>query len=226
MGKRTLARSIICLGVLAFLGLAALAQDAKDGVITINGGQTVVYIRAPSYIPSLTPFPESKLVKIYSNLGTGKNVYNGSVGNGVVGPKAGQDHWVWVGNGFRPKADHTVTEIQVGVTYVQGTNGVTMSLNDDNHDRPGKALHTWQFVNLPKFGTCCRLQTGKLTKGIKVKKGKVYWVVLRTSAKTQNTWDVWNYDFNGQQGLFSVTNGSGWSKGGIQQQDAFGVFGQ
>jgi len=214
------------LAILASLGWAAWAQGAKDGVITINGGRTVVYMKAPSQVLSPATVADSKLVTIYSNLGTGNNVYNASVGNGVVGPKAGQDHWVWVACGFRPKADHIVTEIQVGATYVQGTNGVTMSLNADNRDRPGKVLHTWQFANLPDFGTCCTLQTGKLTKGIKVQKGRLYWVVLRTSAKTQDTWDVWNYDFRGQQGPFSVDNGLGWSKGGIQQVDAFGVFGQ
>jgi hypothetical protein len=226
MEKRMLSRSIVSVGVLVFFSLAALAQNSKDGVITINGGRTAVYMKPPSQVSTPAIPSDSKLVKIYSNLGMGKSVYNPSVGNGIIGPKAGQKFPEWIGCGFRPKADHTVTEIQVGVTYVQGTNGVTLSLNADNQDRPGKALHTWQFANLPDFGTCCTLQTGKLTTGIKVKRGKLYWVVLRTSAKTQDTWDVWNYDINGQQGPWSNNIGSGWSKGATQQLNAFGVFGQ
>jgi hypothetical protein len=201
-------------------------KTAETASSRINGGRTAVYMKAPSQISTPAIPSDSKLVKIYSNLGTGNSVYNPSAGNGIIGPKAGQKFPEWIGCGFRPKADHTVTEIQVGVTYVQGTNGVTLSLNANNQDRPGKALHTWQFANLPDFGTCCTLQTGKLTAGIKVKKGNLYWVVLRTSPKTQDTWDVWNYDVNGQQGPWSNNIGSGWSKGATQQLNAFGVFGQ
>ena len=105
-------------------------------------------------------------------------MYNSISGYGILGPDAGQPWPQSVGCGFRPKADHTVTEIQVGATWVQGTNSLVVSLNEDNKGIPGKALHTWHFSNLPSLGHCCTLQTAKYAKGIPVKKGKLYWVVL------------------------------------------------
>jgi len=174
-------------------------------------------------VPATTA--SSKLVKIYSNLGKGSNVYNSIAGVGILGPDAGQPWPQSVGCGFRPKADHTVTEIQVGATYVQGTNTLVVSLNEDNKGIPGKALHTWHFSNLPTFGSCCTLQTAKYSKGIPLKKGKLYWVVLSPQKKFQDTYDVWNNNFAGTQGTFSNNIGSGWNSS-YQVLGAFGVFGK
>jgi hypothetical protein len=211
------------LGVLALAG--GVWGQASRGVVTINGGRTTILMRTPSepFVPATTP--SSKLVKIYSNLGKGSNVYNSIAGVGILGPDAGQPWPQSVGCGFRPKADHTVTEIQVGATYVQGTNTLVVSLNEDNKGIPGKALHTWHFSNLPTFGSCCTLQTAKYSKGIPVKKGKLYWVVLSPQKKFQDTYDVWNNNFAGTQGTFSNNIGSGWNSS-YQVLGAFGVFGK
>jgi len=225
--KRTLSALLLCGAALVLTTLAASAQASPDGVIAINGGRDTVLMKAPARTFAPAVAPSSKLVKIYSNLGTGNYVYNGSGGNGILGNNvSGQLYPEWVGCGFRPKADHTVTEIQVGATWVSGDNSLIMSLNESRRDRPGKALHSWQFKNLPTFGTCCTLQTGKLSTGIPVKKGKVYWVVLRPLPKHQDTWDVWNYDISGVQGLWSNNIGFGWTKASYQQLNAFGVFGK
>jgi hypothetical protein len=212
--------------MLAFTNVVASAQANNDGVITVNGGRTTVLMRSPSETFTPAVPSSSKLVKIYSNLGQGNSVYSAGVGYGVLGTDAGQPWPQWVACGFQPKADHVVTEIQVGASYVQGTNSLVMSLNANKDSRPGKALHTWHFSNLPKFGTCCTLQTGKLSKGIKVKKGTMYWVVLRPSTQHQDTYDVWNNDIGGQNGPFSNNIGSGWTKQSYQQLAAFGVFGK
>src|SRR5580692_2416012 len=211
------------LGVLALAG--GVWGQASRGVVTINGGRNTILMRTPSepFVPATTP--SSKLVKIYSNLGKGSNVYNSIAGVGILGPDAGQPWPQAVGCGFRPKADHTVTEIQVGATYVQGTNTLVVSLNEDNKGIPGKALHTWHFSNLPTFGSCCTLQTAKYSKGIPVKKGKLYWVVLSPQKKFQDTYDVWNNNFAGTQGTFSNNIGSGWNSS-YQVLGAFGVFGK
>lgn len=184
MVKRTLSGSLVCLGMLIFAQVAASAQT-QDGAITINGGSTTIYMKAPTR--TVAPAIPSKLVKIYSNLGTGSNVYNPSVGGG---------------------------------------NALVMSLNANNKDRPGKALHTWRFTNLPNFGSCCTLQIGKLTTGIPVKKGTLYWVALRPEKQFHDTFDVWNNDFSGAQGLWSNNTGSGWHKASRMQLNAFGVFGK
>ena len=224
MVRRTLFGSFLCLGMMV-LGQVAASAQTQNEVITINGGRTAIYMKAPSR--TVTPALASKLVKIYSNLGTGSNVYNAGAGNGILGDDVeGQLYPEWVANGFRPKADHTVTEIRVGATYVSGGNALVVSLNANNKDRPGKALHTWHFTNLPNFGTCCTLQVGKLTTGIPVKKGKLYWVALRPKKQFHDTFDVWNLDFSGEQGLWSNNIGSGWEPASRQQLNAFGVFGK
>jgi hypothetical protein len=130
-----------------------------------------------------------------------------------------------VANGFVPKANHIVTEVQVGATYVQGTNTLVVSLNQDNKGVPGKVLHTWHFSNLPLFGSCCTLQTAKYAKGIPVKKGKLYWVVLRPQKQFQDTYDVWNDNIGGKQGTWANNTGSGWNAS-FQMLGGFGVFGK
>ena len=220
--RKRISGLLVGLGVLVLAG--AVWGQASDGVVTINGGRNTILMRAPS--EPFVPAAESpKLVKIYSNLGTGSHVYNSIAGYGILGPDAGQPWPESVGCGFRPKADHTVTEIQVGATYVQGTNTLVVSLNEDNKGIPGKALHTWHFSNLPTFGSCCTLQTAKYSKGIPLKKGKLYWVVLSPQKKFQDTYDVWNNNFAGTQGTFSNNIGSGWNSS-YQVLGAFGVFGK
>jgi hypothetical protein len=221
MTKRTLLGWLVGLMVAG----AAWGQAANDGTITINGGRNTILMRAPSepFVPAVRA--SSKLGEIYSNLGKGSKVYNSISGYGILGPDAGQPWPQWVGCGFRPKADHTVTEIQVGATYDQGTNTLLVSLNEDNKGIPGKALHTWHFSKLPVFGQCCTLQTAKYAKGIPVKKGKLYWVVLRPQHQFKDTYDVWNNNFAGTQGTFSNNIGSGWDSS-YQVLGAFGVFGK
>ena len=225
MTKRMLSGLLLGLMVGLMLAGAAWGQAANDGAITINGGRNTILMRAPSepIVPAVRP--SANLVEIYSNLGKGSKVYNAISGYGILGVDAGQPWPEWVGCGFRPKADHTVTEIQVGATYDQGTNTLLVSLNEDNNGIPGKALHTWHFSNLPVFGQCCTLQTVKYAKGIPVKKGKLYWVVLSPQKKFQDTYDVWNNNFAGTQGTFSNNIGSGWASS-YQVLGAFGVFGK
>jgi len=206
---------------------AALQAQNRDGVIALNGGRNAVRVKPLGEKVSPANVAPSKLVKIYSNLGTGNNLYNADSGNGILGNNvSGQLYPEWVGCGFKPKANHLVIEIQVGATWVSGPNFLIMSLNVNATDRPGKALHTWHFKDLPDFGTCCTLQTGNFARGIPVRKGKVYWVTLRNRPQNQDTWEVWNLDSNGESGLWSNDIGSGWEQESYQQLNAFGVFGK
>ena len=213
-----------------FLSLVLLstlaAAQSKDGVVPINGGRNFVYVKPVDRThPAQKPTPG--LVTIYSNLGTGSNVYNGGAGTGVLGHNVpNQPFPEWVANGFTPTANHTVTQIQVGVTWVEGPNSVILSLNADNNGQPGKVLFITQFTNLPTFGTCCTLETANLTTGVPVTAGTLYWVVLRTLSTNQGTWDVWNNNFADLQGPFSNSTGRGWNKQSTQELGAFAVLGQ
>jgi hypothetical protein len=211
---------------LMLLALPASAQTSNDGVIKLNGGRSAVLRRAAAQPFAPAVAPSSQLVTIYSALGKGKNVYSVLSGFGVLGTNTGQPYPEMIANGFRPKADHVVTEVQVGAWYFQGTNALVVSLNQDNNGAPGKALHSWHFTDLPVIWSCCTLQTGKYAKGIPVKKGKIYWVVLSPEKQFQDTWDVVADNFAGKQGrLWANNNGSGWNVG-YNMLSAIGVFGK
>jgi hypothetical protein len=208
------------------LSLSAAAQGNTTGVVKFNGGGNAILVTAPVQPVKAAQLPPSNLVKIYSTLGTGDMVYSTLSAIGILGTKTGQPWPEMVGNGFRPKADHIVTEVQVGATHFQGTNVLVVSLNQDNHGVPGKALHTWHFSNLPDVWTCCTLQTGKYAKGIPVQKGKLYWVVLRPEKQFQDTWDLWADNIAEKQGKYFSNNiGSGWNTS-YQVLSAAGVFGK
>lgn len=226
MTKRMGSGLLAGLGILVLGSLAVSAQTSRDGVATLNGGRTAIFTGTPSQTTTPAVSPSPGLVTIYSNLGKGDKVYDKIAGDGIIGKDAGQMLPEMVATGFRPKADHTVTQIQVGATYDQGTNTLVVSLNQDSKGVPGKVLHTWRFSNLPAFGTCCTLQTAKYATGIPVKKGKLYWVVLRPQAKFQDTYDVWNHNARDTQGpLWANNTGSGWNAS-YQVLGAVGVFGK
>jgi len=215
----------IGLGILA-ISVSASAQGSNTGIVKLNGGRSAILRMAPAQPVTTAVLPPSNLVKIYSTLGTGNNVYSTLSADGILGTDTGQMLPEMVANGFRPKADHVVTEVQVGATHFQGTNVLVVSVNQDNHGVPGKVLHTWRFSNLPDAWTCCTLQTGKYAKGIPVQKGKLYWVVLRPEKQFQDTWDFWAHNFAEKQGhYYSNNTGSGWNTS-YQVLAAVGVFGK
>jgi len=69
------------------------------------------------------------------------------------------------------------------------------------------------------------LQTAKYAAGIKVTKGKLYWVVLSPQKKYGDTYDVWDNNFAGLEGTWSNNIGSGWSSS-YQELGAFAVYGK
>ena len=226
MRVRTLSAVLICLGMLMLADFAASAQASNDGVIKLNGGRNAILMRTPSQPFTRAVPASSTLVTIYSTLGKGDHVYSTLSGFGILGTNTGQILPEMVANGFRPTADHIVTEVQVGATHLQGTNVLVVSLNQDNYGVPGKALHTWRFSNLPMVWSCCTLQTGKYATGIPVKKGRLYWVVLRPEEQFQDTWDIWADNYAEKQGkYFSNNTGSGWNTS-YQVLSAVGVFGK
>jgi len=77
MIRRTFRVKLFCLGILLFLLSTMAAQDTGNGVAIINGGRNAIYTKVPSHVSTPSVPSDPQLVKIYSNLGTGKNVYNG-----------------------------------------------------------------------------------------------------------------------------------------------------
>ena len=114
-------------------------------------------------------------------MGSKTDTYDDTDGYLVEGPtNPATGEYQWIADPFTPKKASTVTEIEIALVYLgSGTNNAEVALTDVK-GLPGKALETWNVKNLPTSGTCCKLVTVKSKKGIKVKKGKQYWVVGMT----------------------------------------------
>lgn len=177
------------LAALALAGAAAFA-GTKDGLSFRNEGREV-FSHGPilSYTPA--DLSDPGLVKIYDGLASKdpKGVYWASLGATITGPNAAQGFQeYWAATAFTPTTDHTVTKIEIAVSYIRGTNGVVVSLNADSNGLPGAPLKTWHLTNLPKFLSCCTLDTATDTKGIPVTGGTQYWVVVSTDSGDTNFW--------------------------------------
>ena len=229
MGNRILRRSCLIINLLLAVFVLALTtqaigQTATDGTVTINGGRNAIFVRPPVYTISPANSLPAGVITIYSNLGKGNQTYNAIAGVGILGPNVpGQPLPQSVGTAFTPSQDHLIQAVQVGATYVQGSNGVIVSLNEDSNGVPGKQLAAKTFTNLPLFGTCCTLLTGKGASGIPVKAKTQYWVVLRPIAN--DTYCVWNDNYKGIQGTWANNTGQGWHSS-FQVLESMGVYGK
>ncbi len=203
--KNILMYLVVTVTVLTSASVTVVAEDA----IRINGGGQTVLMKEPSVLIQRAYHVDPKLKTIYNNLGTGTDVYEKEAGWTISGSdsEAGEE-WTQ-GSAFTPKANATVTEVQVGFSWESGPNSGTIALYADKKGVPGKVLHTFKSVNnLPTFGdTTTILQTVKVAKGIKVKKETQYWVVLSSPT---TSWDVWNWA-NYAMGPEAYNNGNGWT---------------
>ena len=212
-----------CLVLLA--AVAGFAQNAKDGVVTINGGSRALFLKPPTRVTAPeVPLPAG-VVTIYSNLVKGNQAYNPNAGVGIVGKDAGQPLRQWVGIAFTPNADHLVQAIRVAALYVSGTNDMAVLLDADDHGVPGETLYAWKLSDLPEFGSCCILQTRKHIAGIPVKAGTQYWVVLQNLPNHKDTFGVWADNFNELEGTWANNTGQGWHTS-FQALPGVGVYGQ
>src|SRR5207245_5942565 len=110
MVKRAAAiRILFCVTALTLVGVTALALGSTSGYITSNRSKTTVAMRVPSKFFTPMERDEPGLKTIYSNLGSGSNVYNCCTGwtisatGSIIG---GQN---WIGEAFTPTSDATVT---------------------------------------------------------------------------------------------------------------------
>lgn len=167
---------------------------------------------------STTPFvvqDATSLYTIFSNLGPPLDRYNRRNAMAIQGPKSGNGQ-SWFAYAFTPNSNAEVTKIEIGVRYVEGTDEVSISLNEeDAFGLPGEALHTWNFKNLPPDWGCCQVEVAKATKGLRVTKGLRYWLVVFTNAKTQDSHDRWMANYREEAAPICARNtGSGWFDAG------------
>jgi hypothetical protein len=181
---------------LLILTVASAAFAAgTDRVVVSKQGAIVRRIPAqPAQSVPRTDTPDPSLVMIYNTLASKypKSPYWGWTAASVNGPFDGLgDPELWTAMPFTPTANHTVTEVAVGVTLDSGTNGLVLSLNNDASGAPGTAVETWQLTNLPT-ALCCTVQVATDNAGIPVTAGTQYWIVLSTNSTEIDTSAGWN----------------------------------
>jgi hypothetical protein len=201
--------SSMLLGVAMLLvALGTLAAQDREGTIRINGGSMTVALPANPQKTEQSPADPASLVTIYSDLGTGTNVYLPNVGWSVTGPEVAGGK-VDSATPFTPKRNFNLVLIKVAILTAAGTNGVTLSLNHDSSGAPGTAIKTWNLVNLPPFPGCCKLDLARLKNTVRVKKGVQYWLVATTDKATQDSSDSWNMNSRSIFGTVAQRFGNG-----------------
>jgi len=202
MEKQTAAtRVLLCMVVLMFVGVTALAQDSKSSTITINGGRTTVSMKSPStvvhnrIVQPASPF--------YNNIGTGYQAGTGW----TISDGSPIDTEYTPGNQIVSLKSGTTKHITVGVGFVTGTNSARVTLDKDCKGIPCGVIDKTHMCrgtikNLPVFGSTSTT-TKTFTCKVPLKKGKPYWVYVESA---DNSWLAWNLSTSALGGLIEGTN--------------------
>jgi hypothetical protein len=212
----------------AFISTSAIA--AMPPGISLSPDKKIVIIKGgvAKYTPPLAH--ERGLKTIYSNLATlyPNGTYFCCYGYTISGATSPIGEQIWLATAFTPATSMSVTEVDAAVGYVEGTNGIVLSLAKDAGGVPGAVLKSWNVGGLGTFGSCCTLATGKDKGGIPVTAGTQYWVTVTTSSKEANEWAAWPFnstDMINTQVTASNT-GSGWEASEALPGLSFGVYGK
>jgi hypothetical protein len=144
---------------------------------------------------------DSRLVKIFSNLGAPTRAYNDTFGFLVAGPASGTGQ-EFAALAFTPKSDSTITTIEAALAYIFQGNGsprqIDLSVYTDQGGTPGTLIagpHTLR--GLPDPGTCCKVATWHMKPGLSVSGGLQYWIVADAPAvgKGSDSAALWEITF-------------------------------
>jgi hypothetical protein len=145
---------------------------------------------------------------IFSDCGPG-NSYDGNNAYVVAGAGALGDT-ILTANAFTSSGDYAVTQIDLGLTWVTGTNGAIVSLWTENGTVPGAELGSWAVFDLPPFGsTSDQVVTISGIIGIELAAGTTYFLVVAPA--DSSTWDAWNWNITGATGLVDQQIDGVWS---------------
>src|SRR5258706_58792 len=72
---------------------------------------------------------------------------------------ASTDAYFAQGFSFTPSATESLSQVDIALNLVSGSDSVVVTLNADSSSLPGAVLETWNVSGLPANGTCCTLQT-------------------------------------------------------------------
>ena len=205
--------------------LPAVAMAAPHATLTQNKAITVFH--GQSGRQSLPRWnPPAGSIKIFDTLGPKPYNYDSGSGWTISNPGSETGSQQWFAYAVTPKKSATVTDIVEAVSYVAGTEAVTIALLADDNGTPGAVLEEKTVKKLETFGSCCVVAVDHVKSGIQVTKGTTYWVAAILPAKKEaTTWDAWNFStYNTGAGLGAFYNGT-WNVG-QQTYAAFAIYGQ
>jgi hypothetical protein len=101
-----------------------------------------------------------------------------------------------------------ISQIDLGLGYVTGENGATVSLWTSSNNLPGTELGQWSVTNQPAFGSTTTVLTTILNTGVSITAGQQYFLVVEADS---TTWDAWNLNNTGATGLLLQGSRGNWS---------------
>jgi hypothetical protein len=171
---------------------------------------------------------------LYSDLGTGSDVYNCCSGWTISGTGTVGESFTSA-NEFVDGVTGAVTQLELGVGYVTGTNSFFAAMYTNNGGRPGTLIDQWSGLSSSTtFGQCCGLITITGITGVDLTAGTSYWIIMGPTNLSATTWEAWNLNSTGATGtdLYATsgcTNGTGgncsWVSNGTQTIGAFDIIG-
>ncbi len=165
---------------------------------------------------------------LFSDLGPSGNVYQCCTGWTVSGTGSIGTAFTQA-NEFTAMASGSISQIDIGIGYVEGTNSFYAALYTDNNGQVGTQLGMWSnLTSSTNFGTCCGLVTITGITGISLTANQSYFLVLGPMSQTATTWEAWNWNSQGVNGLdlYSTDGGNTWNSNGSGNPiGAFDVIG-
>jgi hypothetical protein len=221
-------KSIAVVAAAALAGSAAMASPV-DGIMFSKDGRVTSFLRG-SGIYTAPPSHDIGATVIFSNIGTKyrKGLYFCCSGATISGPDSVLQFQSWPAMQFTPSTDATVTEIDVAVEWISGTNEVDLDVYTDAGGVPGTLLKTFKTTVLQFVGGCCSLAVCKDRKGIPITAGTPYWIAVTSDANGPDTFGSWEFNTTDQLDAVpsAVNKGSGWvSNGGAVPAASFAVYG-
>ncbi len=129
-------------------------------------------------------------------------------GSGTLGS------YVYDANEFMAGATGSLTQIDIGLGYVEGTNSFFVALYSDSANLPGTLLGQWNDLSASQqFGGCCGLVSITGITGISLTSGQDYFLVIGPENTGSTLWAAWNFNSVGANGLLLQAS-SGCPEGG------------
>jgi hypothetical protein len=173
----------------------------------------------------------------FSDLGPTGNVYVADNGWTVSGSGFPFGNYTYEASEFAAGASGGISQIDIGVGYLQGTNSFFASLWTVNSSGlPGTELGQWNNLSSNQnYPGCCGLVTISGISGISLTSGGNYVLIIGPTSNTSTTWEGWNFNTPNDTGTLleatsGCTDGGGgagcsWSSFGGSTLGAFDVLG-